>query len=313
MPGGQSQAAGTAPSGPAERRDPHRSRVAAGTDRPVAVLALGAFAVGTDSFVIAGILPRIGQSLHVSVGSAGLLVTVFALTYAVLSPVLASATAAWPRKRLLQCALVVLAAGNVLAALAPDFGFVLSARAVAGVGAVMYTPTASATAAALVPPARRARALAIVIVGLSAATALGAPTGTLIGSTGPWQDTMWFVAALSVIAAAGISVLMPAVAPPPSAGLRERLVPVRDPRVTLTLATTFLVLAGVFTVYTYIAVSYGRATGSSGTVLAGLLVAWGLAATAGNLASGRLTDALGNTRVINIVVGLLLVDFALCR
>jgi predicted MFS family arabinose efflux permease len=277
----------------------------------VAVLALGAFAVGTDSFVVAGILPRIGQSLHVPVGSAGMLVTVFALTYAALSPVLASATAAWPRKRLLLCGLAVLAAGNTLTALAPGYGLVLAARAVAGAGAAMYTPTASATAAALVPPARRARALAIVIAGLSAATALGAPTGTLIGSAGPWQATMWFVAALSVLAAAGITVLMPAVPALPPVGLRERLAPVRDPRVTLTLATTFLVLAGVFTVYTYIAVSYDRATGGSGTTLAALLVAWGLAATAGNLASGRLTDAFGSPRVISITVGLLLADFAL--
>src|SRR5215472_11866414 len=90
-----------------------------GFDRHVAVLALGAFAVGTDGFVVAGILPRIGRSLHVSVGSAGMLVTVFALTYAVLSPVLASAAAAWPRKRLLLSGLAVLAVGNVLTALAP--------------------------------------------------------------------------------------------------------------------------------------------------------------------------------------------------
>lgn len=159
-----------------------------------------------------------------------------------------------------------------------------------------------AAAAVLVPPARRARALAIVIAGLSAATALGAPAGTLIGSAGPWRATMWFVAALSVLAAAAITVLMPAVPPPPPFGLRKRLAPVRELRVSLTVATTFLVLAGVFTVYTYIAVSYDRVTGGGGTTLLG---------TAGNLASGRLTDAFGNTRVINIVVGLLLVNFAL--
>lgn len=287
------------------------SHVAAAIDWPIVVLALGTFAVGTDGYVVAGILPRIGRSLHVSVGSAGMLITVFALSYAVLSPVLASATTTWPRKRLLLCGLTVLALGNALTALGPGYGLVLAARALTGAGAAMYTPTASATAAVLVPPALRGRALAIVIAGLSAATAFGAPAGTLIGNAGPWQATMWFVAALSVLAAAAIIVLMPAVPPPPPVSLRARLAPVRELRVTVTLATTFLVLAGVFTVYTYIAVSYDRATGGSGTTLAVLLVTWGLAATAGNVASGRLTDAFGSARVVNVAIGVLLVDFAL--
>jgi predicted MFS family arabinose efflux permease len=279
--------------------------------RRLTVLALGTFAVGTDSFVVAGILPRIARSLHVSVATTGLLVTVFAITYAVLSPVMAAATARWPRKRLLISGLLVLAAGNVLTAILPTFGLVLASRAVAGLGAAMYTPTASSTAAVLAPPAQRGRALAIVLAGLSGATALGAPIGTVIGSLAAWQATMWFVAALALLAAIGVTLMLPAVPALPPVGLRQRLAPIGDGRIALTLLTTVLVLAGLYTVYTFIAVSYDRATGGNGTTLAVLLFAFGVAATVGNLGAGGLTDRLGSRLVINIAIALACVDFAL--
>lgn len=138
-------------------------------------LAAGAFAVGTDGFVIAGILPLAATDLGVGVGAAGQLVTVFALSYAALSPVIAALAARWDRRTLLLAGLTVLTVGNVATALAPHFAIAVAGRVVAGVGAAAYTPTASATAAALAPANQRGRSLALVMAGLSAATALGAP------------------------------------------------------------------------------------------------------------------------------------------
>ncbi|GAA3159284.1 MULTISPECIES: MFS transporter [Streptomyces] len=275
------------------------------------ILTLGTFSVGTDSFVIAGILPEISRTLGVSISATGLLITVFALSYAVLSPVVAATTAHWPRKRLLLGGLVVLAIGNVLTAVLPSYGPVLASRAVAGLGAAMFTPTASATAASLVPPEKRGRALAVVMAGLSGATALGAPLGTVIGSEVNWQATLWFVAVLAVLGAVGIGVLLPAVPPAPAIGLRRRMAPLKDARIGFTLLTTVLVFTGLYTNYSFVAESYDRATGGSGTVLAALLFVWGLGATVGNLGAGRLTDKADPRWIIATAVTVAAVDFAL--
>jgi len=275
------------------------------------VLALGTFAIGTDSFVVAGILPDVARSLGIGIGAAGQLITVYAAAYAVLTPIMAALTARWPRRRVLLCGLVVFVFGNLATALSPGLALVLASRAVAGLGAAMFTPAASASAAALVPPERRGRALAMVIAGLSAATALGAPTGTVIGTLGSWRLTMWFVAALGALAALGVAALLPRIPGPPPLGLRARLAPLGDARVAATLATTLLVFGGLFFVYSYINLVLDRATGGDGTVLAALLAVWGVAATIGNLVSGRLTDRFGNRPVINGAIVILAADFVL--
>jgi predicted MFS family arabinose efflux permease len=275
------------------------------------VLALGTFAIGTDAYVVAGILPAVARSFDVSIGAAGQLVTVYSFAYAVLTPVMAVLTAHWPRRRVLLAGLAVFIAGNILTAAQTIFGLALFSRAVAGLGAAMVTPTAGATAAVLVAPERRGLALAIVIAGLSGATALGAPIGTLVGSAGDWRLTMWFVAGLGVFAAIGIFFLLPAVPPAPSLPLSKRLAPLRDARVTTTLATTFFIAFGAFLIYTYMSAVFDRATGGDSARLAALLSIWGVAATVGNLAGGSLTDRLGNRLVIILAMALLALDFAL--
>jgi MFS transporter, DHA1 family, inner membrane transport protein len=280
-------------------------------DRRLLVLALGMFAIGTDSFVVAGILPQVSRSLDVSIALAGQMVTLYALSYACLSPVVAAAAARWPRKRLLLCGLGVFVIANILTAIAPSIGWVLASRVLAGLGAAMFSPTASATAASVVPPQQRGRALAIVIAGLSTATALGAPIGTLLGDLAGWRFTLWFVAALGAAAAIGVWRLLAAVPLPPPVSLRERLAPLADTRILLTLLTTLAAYGGLFVVYTYIGVTFDRATGGDGTLLAALLCVWGLAATAGNLIAGSLTDHFGSRRIINGAIALAALDFAL--
>uniref|UniRef100_UPI000A8D66D6 MFS transporter n=1 Tax=Actinomadura kijaniata TaxID=46161 RepID=UPI000A8D66D6 len=195
------------------------------------VLAGGTFAIGTDAFVVAGVLPGIAGSLGVGVPAAGQLVTVFALAYALLSPVMAAATGAWPRRRVLLTGLVVLALGNAATALAPGYGWVLAARAVAAAGAAMFTPAAGATAAALAAPEHRGRALSYVSVGLVSSTALGVPLGTLLGEAVSWRGTIWFVTALAAVAALAVALWLPPVPAPPAVGLRRRLAPLGDRRV----------------------------------------------------------------------------------
>ncbi|MFE7246199.1 MFS transporter, partial [Streptomyces sp. NPDC057580] len=280
--------------------------------RSLLVLTAAMFAIGTDSFVIAGILPNAAHSLGVDIGTAGWLITAYAFTYAILGPVMAAATTRWPRRTLFLTGLGIFVVGNLLTALVPDFGMALFARALAGLGGAMVTPTAVAAAAALAPPERRGRAISTVMAGLSAATALGAPLGTAIGSlTGDWRATMLFVSALGLLAAAGIALLLPKIPNPPLVPLRARLAPLGDRRIGLTLLTTLLLFTGLYTVYSYIAEGLDRATGGSGTTLAILLFVWGVASTIGTLGSGNLVDRLGSRPIINTALVALALDFAL--
>lgn len=267
-------------------------------DRRLLILALGMFALGTDSFVFAGILPEIAQHFDVSVGTAAQMTTAYAISYAVLAPVLAALCAHIPRKRLLLVGLGLFVLANLATALSPTIGIALLTRVFAGLGAALFSPTASGAGTMLVPPERRGFALSIIVAGLTAATALGTPIGAVIGDLVDWRWTLGFVAALGALAFTGIWALMPEIPLPPAVSLRKRFAPLADPRVALILATTFLAQVGTFVVYTYFSVVFDRAIGGSAAALGGLLVLWGLAGTLSNLSTGRILDKVGANRVL---------------
>ncbi|ANN68636.1 MFS transporter [Bordetella bronchialis] len=280
-------------------------------DRRLLVLALGMFALGTDSFVVAGILPQLAQTYGVSIGAAGQMTTVYAITYAVLAPTIAALAASVPRKRLLLAGLGLFVVANLATALAPTLGIALLTRALAGLGAAMFSPTATGAGSMLVPPERRGYALSIIVAGLTAATALGSPMGAVIGGVGDWRWTMVFVSALGGGSLLGVWLLLPQMPLPPAVTLRKRLAPLADTRVGLTLATTLLAMSGLFTVYTYFSVVFERAVGDSAAVLGVLLVIWGVAGTASNLMAGRLIDTVGSRKVLVTMLAVLVVDIAL--
>lgn len=278
-------------------------------DRRLLMLSLGMFAIGTDNFVVAGILPGVAESLHTTASLAGQMVTVYALSYAVMAPVMAAVAGSWPRKRLLVWALALFVIGNVVSAVATRLDVVLLSRALAGLGAAMFAPTALGVAALLADPARRGRALATVTAGLAAATALGAPIGTLIGGFGGWRSTLWCVAALGLASMLGLRALLRDVPQPARFTLRERLAPLRDLRVALILSTSLFGFGGFLMVYTYAGVVLQRATGGDERVLAALLLVWGVAATAGNLLAGRLVDRFDSRRIVAIGLAVAILNF----
>ena len=280
-------------------------------DRRLFVLAMGMFALGTDSYVVAGVLPEISRAFGVSMGAAGQMTTVYSVSFAVLSPTIAAIAASVSRKRLLLSGAVIFVLANLATALAPSFAIALLSRAFAGLGAAMFSPTATGSAAMLVAPERRGFALSIVIAGLTLSTALGSPTGAVIVGLGDWRWTMAFVAALGTVSAVGVWAFLSEVPLPAAVPLRKRLAPLADIRVGLTLATTLLGLTGIFTVYTYFAVVFDRAIGGNTLLLGALLVLWGAAGTFANLASGRLIDRIGSRQVILAMLTILAVDSAL--
>lgn len=280
-------------------------------DRRLLVLALGMFAMGTDNFVVAGILPNVAASLGTSPSLAGQMVTVYALSFALLAPVMAAVAGGWSRKVLLVSALGIFVVGNAISALSSGLGPMLVSRALAGLGAAMFAPTALGVAASIASPARRGSALATVTAGLAGATALGSPIGTAIGGLGTWRTTLWFVAALGFFSMIGVWALLRDIPKSPLIRLRERLAPLRDARIVSTLLTTMFAFGGFLMVYTYAGLVFDRATGGDERVLAALLLFWGVAATLGNIAVGKLVDRFDSRAIINGLLLVAIVNFVL--
>lgn len=280
-------------------------------DRRLLILALGSFAMGTDSFVVAGVLPEIARHYDVSIGAAGQMTTIFALTFAILAPVIATLAANVARKHLLLSGLFIFVIANLGTAFAPTFAFALATRVLAGVGAAMFSPTAVGSATVIVPPERVGFALSVVISGLTISTALGSPLGTVIGGLGDWRWSMVFVAVLAAISFIGVMVLLSEIPMLPPISLAKRLAPVADARVALTQFTTLLFFTGAFTVYTYFAVVFEHAIGGSAILFGALLVIWGVAGIIANLVGGRLIDSIGSRKVLNTMLVFVLVNFAL--
>lgn len=264
-------------------------------------LAVAMFAVGTDGFVIAGLLPQIAGELGVGVPAAGQLVTAFALAFALSAPVLGALTSAMDRRAALLVALAIFVVGNAVTALGPTYGMVLVARVVTAVGAGLIGSSAFSAAAAIAPEQRRGRALAFVMGGLTLAIAFGLPAGTLIGAA-DWRLTLWAVAGLGVVAAAGIAVALPPIALPPTP-LRARLAPLREPWVFAMLGVTALTLAGTHVLYTYISPAVVGATGGTAALLTAVLLAWGVGNMIGNTLAGRLADRFPPQRVVAAGLG----------
>ncbi|MFE9245791.1 MFS transporter [Nocardiopsis sp. NPDC006938] len=279
---------------------------------PVAILALGVFAVGTGEFVLAGLLPMLVDAFDVSVAGAGQVVTVFALTCAVSGPVLTALTAAWARRTVLLTATLIYLLGSAGSAMADTYSQLLAAQVIAAAGVGLYIPNASATAAALVPPRLQGRAIALVVTGFTAAVAFGAPLGTALGGLLDWRATLWFATLLATVGLTGVALAVPRrVEVPDAGGFRDRLRPLGDRRVLMLLATTLVAFTAVFVPYTYIGVVYAPATGGSGLALAALMMVGGIAGAVGNLSAGSLTDRWGGSRVVAVALVLLAVGLLL--
>lgn len=263
----------------------------------VSLLALGTFAVGTDAFVVAGFLPEMAGELGVTEATAGYSVTVFAICYAVFSPLLATVTATAPRRRLLVAALVVLGLANLGTALAPGFALLMISRVLAALGAAAYTPNAGAAASSLVSEERRGRALALVVSGLTVATAIGVPLGNIVSRFMGWRVALGLVAILCLLIGAALALLLPKLAGGNRVPLAERLSVLRKPGVRLILPVTVLGMAAAYTAYAY-AIPAFDAVGISPDAAQWMLFLYGVGAVAGAQSSGRLTDRFGGTKVL---------------
>ncbi|GCE14586.1 MFS transporter [Tengunoibacter tsumagoiensis] len=273
------------------------------------LLALGTFALGTDLFVIAGVLPAIAHQYAVSIDSTGLLITVFSLMYGFCAPVLAAFTNRVPRQTLLMVVLAGFGLANVLSALAPTFPILLLTRIIAAGFAALYTPTAAVVAASLAAPERRGQALAIVLGGLTTATILGVPLGSWLGQHFGWQATFLLVAALGCLAfLALLAFRLPHIANPPAVSLKARLAPLLKPELLLALIPIAFWSFGGFTTYTYIAPFLSSYTHITDPSL--MLLIYGAGGVLGSWLGGYLVDRFGAARPIIIGLFILIIVYA---
>lgn len=264
-------------------------------------LALAAFAIGSEAFVIAGLLPAIATDLQISLAAAGQLVTAYALTYAVGSPVLAVSLNNLDRRTVLALALSAFIFGNLLAAVAGNFPMLLASRMVMALGAGLCMPTALGVAVAVASPERRGRAVALVTSGITVATVIGVPLGNFIGSLLGWRATFAMVALLGLVALAGLLFGLPRGLPKSTASLAERLAVARHPAVLTALVITILWALGGFTLFTYLAIPLAHLGFDAQGISLALLV-FGSAAAIGNMAGGLFTDRIGT--VLTAALGL---------
>ncbi|MEU6164594.1 MFS transporter [Streptomyces tanashiensis] len=259
---------------------------------PLALLALtvGAFGIGTTEFVIMGLLPQIAADYEVTIPTAGLLVTGYALGVVIGAPLLTVLGNKVSRKRMLMLLMGLFVLGNLFSALAPNFGLMLTGRIVASLAHGSFFGIGSVVAAGLVAPDKKAGAIATMFTGLTVANIVGVPLGTFIGQTVGWRTTFAIVAALGVVGLLGIAKLVPAMPRPEGARLRGELKAFRNPQVLLAMAMTVLGFGGVFAAITYIAPMMTHAAGYSDGAVTWLLVLFGIGMFLGNLLGGRFAD-----------------------
>jgi MFS transporter, DHA1 family, inner membrane transport protein len=271
---------------------------------PLLALALSAFAIGTTEFVIMGLLPEVARDLSVSIPSAGLLVSGYALGVAAGAPLLAVLTSKMPRKASLQLLMAIFVIGNILCAVADDYRMLMIARVVTSFAHGSFFGIGAVVAASLVPREKQASAIALMFTGLTLANILGVPFGTFVGQTFGWRMTFWIVAGFGVLSFAGVAALVPNRHDAGPVGLAREVRVLKEPQVWLALAMTVLGFGGVFVVFTYIAPILEEVSGFSARAVTLILVLFGAGLTLGNVVGGKLADRALMPSLMGILVAL---------
>ena len=274
---------------------------------PLFTLALAAFAIGTSEFIIVGLLPDLARDLHVSIPSAGLLVTGYALGVVIGAPILAVATARVPRKAALLALIGTYAIGNLLCATAPSYALLMAARVLTALCHGAFFGIGSIVAAELAPPAKRGQAIAIMFSGLTLANVLGVPAGTALGQQAGWRAAFWCVVALALAATAAIAWALPRMPRPQGGSLLAEFRVLGKPQVMLAMLMSTLLSASLFSVLTFIAPMLEQVTRIPPVQVTWLLLMFGVGITAGNLLGGRLGDWLLMPSIAGVQAGLIAV------
>jgi predicted MFS family arabinose efflux permease len=256
----------------------------------VPLLALGTFLMITTEYLVAGLLEEIGADLHVGIARVGLLITAFAIGMIIGSPVMALATLSIPRRTTLVLALLVFAAGHVVAALGDDFVVVLAARVITALAAGAFWSVAAAVATTAAGPANSSRALGVMMSGVGLATVAGVPLGAYAGQLLGWRGTFWALAALAAVAAPVIARFTPADDNGDSPSFRAELRAVTNRRIAILVVATVLATGGYMTTFSYLSPLVTDRTGLPAWAVPLIFVTFGFGALIGTNLAGRFAD-----------------------
>ncbi|MER5225734.1 Cmx/CmrA family chloramphenicol efflux MFS transporter [Streptomyces flaveus] len=258
----------------------------------VYILGLSVFALGTSEFMLSGLLPAIADDMSVSIPRAGLLISAFAIGMVVGAPLLAVATIRLPRRTTLISLITVFGLGQIAGALAPNYAVLFASRVISALACAGFWAVGAAVAVAMVPANARARALAVMIGGLSIANVLGVPAGAFLGDHLGWRSAFWAVAAASGIALVGVVTLIPAIPlPAEKPRLKRELRIYRDHQTWLTISIVALAAGGVFCTFSYLAPLLTDVAGLAEGWVPTVLALFGIGALVGTTIGGRIADA----------------------
>ena len=259
------------------------------------------FVIGMGAFIVIGVIEPLAVDLERSAPQAGMLMTVYAVAYAIVSPLLVAATGHIGRRRVLTYGLTLFALAAFISAMAPSFAMLNFSRVIAAAGAGMFTPVAAAVAAAVYPEARRARVLAAVFFGLTLSQVVGVPAGSWIAYSFGWRWAFALVAAMAVPCIWLIWTRVPA-------GLSFQPVAISDlgqvlmqGRLMLAVLFTGGYLGAIYVLYTYFAPLMSETMGYGRNGITFLLIIYGLGSVAGNIAGGYMADKLGWHRTLTTI------------
>lgn len=255
-------------------------------------LALGGFGIGLTEFVIMGLLPEVAADFDVSETVAGYLISGYALSVAIGGVALTAALTRVNRKKALLTLMTLFIVGNLISALAPTYGVALVGRIVAALCHGAFFGIGAVVAADLVPPRKKAAAIAFMFTGLTIANVLGVPLGTLLGQAAGWRATFWAITLVGIVAFVAIGALVPARVGDRdhAANLRTELRAFRSRQVWLSLLITVLGFGGMFGAFTYIAFTLTEVSGFTSASVPWLLVLFGLGLFVGNIVGGKAAD-----------------------
>ncbi|MFI0818866.1 Cmx/CmrA family chloramphenicol efflux MFS transporter [Streptomyces sp. NPDC021098] len=263
---------------------------------PIAVYVLGlsVFALGTSEFMLSGLLQPVARDMGVTIPTAGLLISAFAIGMVVGAPVLAAATLRLPRRTTLIALLAVFGLGQVAGAVAPSYGVLFASRVVSALACAGFWAVGASVAVSLVPVNARARAMAVMVGGLSVANIAGVPAGAFLGQHAGWRAAFWAVAGLSVLGLIGVIALVPRTEVPTGDDrprLRGELRIYRDRQVWLALVTTALSGGAVFCLFSYLGPLLTDVAGLDESWVPTVLALFGVGALIGTMVGGRIADA----------------------
>ncbi|WP_042414860.1 MFS transporter [Comamonas aquatica] len=253
-------------------------------------LAVGAFAIGTTEFSPMGLLPVIAEGVQVSIPTAGMLVSAYAIGVMLGAPVMTLLFSRWGRRKALVALMLIFTVGNLLSALAPGYTSLLLSRLITSLNHGAFFGIGAVVAASVVPKDKQASAIAAMFMGLTVANIGGVPVATWVGQQLGWRLAFGGTAVLGLITMVALWLALPAGEAGPRPNVRRELAVLVQPSVLLAMGTTVLGSGAMFALYTYVAPVLTELTQASPGFVALALVLIGVGFTLGNSLGGRLAD-----------------------